>query len=224
MKINRRLIFVLLPFAFKLTPLLAQQSTLDIPGIHQLVDQSIAENKLQVKARDQQALASANESANLTLLEKLKGTYRSLQQRYNTLGTAINIADIGIYATPTVKRILSNQQQIIALAQKDPALVGAGFLAAVQFAQEAKSLAGYVAGLTISLGDVNQMRAPDRKMLFDFILSELNKVQELSANLLMLMQYSSLSALVKAANPFQDYASADKSLASQIIQNAKYLK
>jgi len=201
----------------------AQEKTLDIAGIHQLVDQSIAENKLQVNARNQQALATANEKANLTLLDKLKGTYRTLQQRYNSLGMAINIADIGIYATPTVKRIISNQEQIIALAEKNPALIAIGYQSEIQFAEKAKSLAGYVAGLTISIGDVNQMKASDRKMLFDYVLFELNNIQELSANMVNLMQYSSLSSLLKAANPFQNFIDADKAVASQIIQNAKYL-
>lgn len=202
----------------------AQEKTLDIAGIHQLVDQSIAENKLQVKARNQQALASANEQANLTLLDKLKGTYRTLQQRYNALGTAINVADIGIYATPTVKRIVRNEEQIIALAEKNPALVAIGYQSEIQFALQAKSLAGYVAGLIISIGDVNEMKASDRKMLFDYVLSELNRIDELSANMLNMMQYSSLSSLLKAANPFQNFIDADKSIAGQIIQNAKYLK
>lgn len=202
----------------------AQEKTLDIAGIHQLVDQSIAENKLQVKARNQQALASANEQANLTLLDKLKGTYRTLQQRYNALGTAINVADIGFYATPTVKRIVRNEEQIIALAEKNPALVAIGYQSEIQFALQAKSLAGYVAGLIISIGDVNEMKASDRKMLFDYVLSELNRIDELTANMLNMMQYSSLSSLLKAANPFQNFIDADKSIAGQIIQNAKYLK
>ena len=202
----------------------AQEKTLDIPGIHQLVDQSIAENKLQVKARNQQALATANEQANLTLLAKLKGTYRTLQQRYNTLGTAINIADIGIYATPMVKQIVSNQSQIISLVQKNPALVVIGYASAIQFAEKAKSLMGYVTGLTLSLGDVNQMKASDRKMLFDYVISELSNIQELSGNMVNMMQYSSLSALLKAANPFQNFIDADKSIGADIIQNAKYLK
>ncbi len=202
----------------------AQEKTLDIAGIHQLVDQSIAENKLQVKGRNQQAFASANEQANLNLLDKLKGTYRTLQQRYNALGTAINVADIGIYATPTVKRIVRNEEQIIALAEKNPALVAIGYQSEIQFALQAKSLAGYVAGLIISIGDVNEMKASDRKMLFDYVLSELNRIDELSANMLNMMQYSSLSSLLKAANPFQNFIDADKSIAGQIIQNAKYLK
>ena len=202
----------------------AQQKTLDIIGIHQLVSESQSENKLQVKARDQQLVVDANEQANLTLLDKLKKTYRELQQRYNTLGTAIDLADIGIYATPMVSRIVSNQTQIVQLVQKNPALIGIGYQSALQFATQAKSLVNYVTGLSLSLGDVNQMKASDRKILFDYVISELSKIQDLSGNMLSMMQYSSLASLLRAANPFQNFIDADKSIGRDIIQNAKYLK
>jgi hypothetical protein len=204
--------------------LLAQQSILDIPALHQLVDESESENKLQVKAKNQQALATANEQANLTLLDKMKGMYRTLQQRYNTLGTAIGLADIGIYATPMVSWIVSNQTQIVQLVQKNPALIAIGYQSALQFTTQAKSLVNYVTGLSLSLGDVNQMKASDRKILFDYVISELSKIQDLSGNMLSMMQYSSLASLLRAANPFQNFIDADKSIGRDIIQNAKYLK
>lgn len=202
----------------------AQQRTLDIIGIHQLVDESISENKLQVKARNQQALATANEQANLTLLDKLKGLYRTLQQRYNTLGTAINAADIGLYATPVVKQIASYQAQIIRLAERNPALVAVGYQSEISFIAQAEDLVGYVAGLVLSYGDVNQMKASDRKLLFDYVLLQLSNIQQLSGNMVNMMQYSSLSSMLKAANPFQNYINADVGMARNILQNAKYLK
>ncbi|MBD1362531.1 hypothetical protein IDJ77_01800 [Mucilaginibacter sp. ZT4R22] len=210
----------LLPFAKSF----AQQKILDIPALHQLVDESESENKLQVKAKNQQALATANEQANLTLLDKMKATYRTLQQRYNTLGTAINLADIGIYATPMVSRIVSNQAQIIQLVQKNPALIAIGYQSSLQFAAQAKSLVAYVTGLTLSLRDINQLKAADRKMLFDYVISELSNIQNLSGNMLSMMQYSSIAALLRAANPFQNFIDADKAIAGEIIQNARYLK
>jgi hypothetical protein len=204
--------------------LFAQQKILDIPALHQLVAESESENKLQVKAKNQQALATANEQASLTLLDKMKATYRTLQQRYNTLGTAINLADIGIYATPMVSRIVSNQAQIIQLVQKNPALIAIGYQSSLLFGTQAKSLVAYVTGLTLSLGDINQLKAADRKMLFDYVISELSNIQDLSGNMLSLMQYSSLAALLKAANPFKNFIDADKAIAGEILQNAKYLK
>ena len=217
-------LLLLLPFAFYLSPCFAQKSTLDIVGIHQLVDESTSENKLQVNARNQQAAATANEQANLTLLEKLKNTYRMLQQRYNTLGTAITVADVGIYAEPMVKQIVSYQAQIVALAEKNPALIAIGYQSEIQFAADAKDLMGYVAGLILSYGDVNQMKASDRKMLFDYVITQLSVLQELSGNMVNMMQYSSLASLLKAANPFQNFIDADISISKNIIQNAKYLK
>ena len=217
-------LFFLTTFLGLCTTVFAQQKTLDIVGIHQLVDESQSENKLQVNARNKQATVNANEQANLTLLSKLKVTYRELQQRYNTLGTAINLADIGIYASPMVSRIVSNQAQIIQLVQKNPALLAIGYQSELQFVLQAKDLMGYVTGLTLSLGDVNQMKASDRKMLFDYVISELSNIQNLSGNMLSMMQYSSLSSLLKAANPFQNFIDADMDIGKDIIQNAKYLK
>jgi hypothetical protein len=202
----------------------AQQSTLDIPAIHQLVDQSTAENKLQVQAKNRQALATANEQANLTMLGKLKTSYRELQHRYNTLGTAIGLADIGIYASPMVDRIVSNQKQIIQLTADNPALIAIGYQSEIRFAGMAKSLLSYLAGLALSIGEVNQMKASDRKMLFDYVITELNRIDQLSANMVSMMQYSSLASLLRAADPFRNFISTDKSIGNSIIQNAKYLK
>lgn len=224
MKTYLKLILILLPFTFKLSPLLAQQKTLDIPSIHLLIDQSIDENKQQVKAKNQQIAASANEQANLTLLDKLKVKYRQLQQRYNALGTAINVADIGIYATPMVKRIVSNQAQIIQLTEKNPALIALGYQTEIEFAEKAKDLAGYVAGLTLSIGDVNQMKASDRKLLFDYVISELSNIQDLSGTMVNNLQYATLKDLIKAANPFQNFINTDISISKDIIQNAKFLR
>lgn len=219
----KKLIFFILFSVFEFA-VFAQQKTLNIVGIHQLVSESQSENKLQLSARNKQATVSTNEQANLTLLSKVKATYRELQQRYNTLGTAINLADIGIYASPMVSRIVSNQAQIIQLVQKNQALLAIGYQSELQFVIQAKDLMAYVTGLTLSLGDVNQMKASDRKMLFDYVISELSNIQNLSGNMLSMLQYSSFSSLLKAANPFQNFVDADINIGKDIIQNAKYLK
>jgi len=211
-------------FSFRLSAALAQQSTLDIVAMHQLIPQSIDEHKLQVKAKNQQAVNTANEQANLTLLDKLKKVYRDLQNRYNTLGTVINAADIGIYATPMVEQIVSNQKQIISLTSSNPVLLPLGLQTEVEFAEKAKSLAGYIAGLSLSIGDVNQMKAPDRKLLFDYVLEQLSSIQQLSGNLVLALQSSSLNLLLRSINPFQDYVDKDKTIVEDIIANAKYLK
>ncbi|RFZ91082.1 hypothetical protein D0C36_19255 [Mucilaginibacter conchicola] len=203
---------------------ICQRNTINIIGIHQLVSESISENKLQAKAKNQQALNTANEQANLTQLARLKAVYRTIQQRYNTLGTAIDAAQIGFYGSPMVSRIISNERQIVEMAERNPALAAIGYPAAIQFAVKARSLLTYVAGLTLSIGDINQMKPSDRKLLFDFVLSELSTIQDLSGNMLGMMQNAGLSNLIRGANPFQNFIDADKDIAAEIIRNAKYIR
>jgi hypothetical protein len=221
---RRRIIFSLLfALCFSLSAF-SQKSTLDIPGMYQLIDESQSEHKQQVEAKNQQALNTANERGNLTLLAKLKSVYRTLQQRYNMLGTAITAADIGLKAEPMVKQIITSQGMIIALAEKNPAVIALGYQTEIQFAEQAESLLGYMAGLTLSIGDVNQMKASDRKMLFDDVIAQLSVIQELSGNMLNLLRYNNLASVLKALDPLQTFINQDKSIANSIIQNAKYLK
>ena len=220
---KRTLLFLLFVFCFSLSAF-SQQSVIDIVGMHQLIDQSKSEHTKQVDARNKQAKVTANEQANLTLLDKMKKMYRTLQNRYNTLGTAINLANIGIYATPEVKQIINYQGQIIGLVQKNPAVAFLGVRTEIEFVEKAEGLLGYITGLTLSFGDVNQMKASDRKLLFDYVLTQLSEIQEISGNLVNTLSYSNLSTLLRSINPFQNYIDQDKTVAEDIIQNAKYLK
>lgn len=203
---------------------MAQQSTLDITGIHQLVEESLSEHRLQVDARDQQAVNTTSEQGNAALLAKMENTCRSLQQRYNSLGTVISVAGIAADATRITKKITSDQGQIISLVKNDPALTPLVYGAEIEFSQKAKSLLGYALGLSLSLGDVNQMRASDRKILFDHLVAELSSIQELSGNLVNLLRNLWQASLLKAPGPFSDFLDRDKSLAESILQNAKFLK
>jgi hypothetical protein len=218
-----KIFFTLFALGFALSAF-AQQSTIDVVGMHQLITESQDEHQKQVTAKNQQAVNTTNEAANMTLLAKLKNTYRTLQQRYNTLGTAITVADIGLEGEPMVKQIINYQGQIMALAEKNPAIIALGYQTEIEFAEKAESLIGYVAGLTLSIGDVNEMKASDRKLLFDYVIQQLSQIQELAGNMLNLLQYNNLAAVLKALNPFQTFIDQDKSIAKDIIQNAKYLK
>jgi len=219
-------VFIVTPILFWVFVMrsFAQVNALNIPAIHQLVSYSKSENNLQNDARSKQAVVSTNEAGNKTLLTKLKNTYRTLQQRYNTLGTAISAANIDIQATPMVNRIISNQEQLYRLANSNPAIIPLAYQTEIEFVDKAHSLVNYLIGLSASIGDVNQMKLSDRKMLFDFILTELSNIQNLSGNLVNSVAYANRSALLRSLNPVQDYIDQDKAIVGDIITNAKYLK
>ena len=201
-----------------------QTKALDIPGLLQLVNYSKSENSRQVDARNNQAVVTANETANRTLLAKMKDMQRTLQRRYSILGTAIDAAQIGLEGYPMVNSIIHSQSQLYDLAQRNPANMPLALRTEIEFAEHSELLIDYIAGLILSIGDVNQMKSSDRKLLFDYVLSELSNIQDLSNNLVRTVQYSSLKSTLSSLNPFQNFIYQDKKMVEDIIRNAKYLR
>ncbi|WP_214070044.1 hypothetical protein [Mucilaginibacter sp. dw_454] len=219
-----RALFFMVVFGLMASACVAQTKALDIPGLLQLVSYSKSENSLQNTARNDQAVVTANETANRTLLVKMKTMYRTLQNRYSLLGTAISAAQVGLQAEPMVSSIISSQSQLYGLAQRNPAIVPLALQTEIEFAEHSELLINYMTGLILSIGDVNQMKSSDRKLLFDYVLSELSNIQDMSNNLVRSVQYANLSALLKSLNPFQSFVSQDTHLVNDIITNAKYLR
>lgn len=139
---------------------------LNVELIHQLVSESKSEHSRQDEAKTKQAVASANEEVNRSQMTKLKIKYRELQQRFHTVGLAIDAAQIGLEASPVVSEIIRQQNIIYQLANDNPILIALAFQTEKDLADRARMLANYVAGLALSIGDINQMKASDRKILF----------------------------------------------------------
>ncbi|NHA02532.1 hypothetical protein G7092_01925 [Mucilaginibacter sp. HC2] len=201
-----------------------QGKVLDIPELLQLVSYSKSEHTLQTNARDKQTTVTSTETANKTMLGKIKDMYRTLQTRYSTLGTAISAANVGIEAEPMVNSIISSQSQLYQLAQKNPAIIALAYQTEIDFAEQSQMLIRYLAGLIISIGDVNQMKSSDRKLLFDYVISELSKIQDMSNRLVRNVQFGTLASLLHHLNPFDDFVYEDQHMISNILTNAKYLK
>ena len=202
----------------------SQQKALNIPGVHQLVSDSKSENKLQIEAKKKQAIVSSQEYYNQTMLAKLKNKYRELQNRYNTLGTIINAASIGVDAAPVISRIVKNQIAIYQVANKNLIFLPLAIDAEVEFVNKAQSLLNYLIGLSVSIDIINQMRQSERKILFDNVLSELFALQRLSSRLLSAMQSAQANTSLKDLNPFQGYINEDKEIINDIIRNSKNFK
>ena len=217
-------ILIILFFLFFISLKSYSQDIINIPEMFQLINDSKDENKLQTQNKNNQALVTANEAANTTLLEKLKNSYRTLQHRYNVIGIAISSAEVGIEAVPLVNSIIADQSAIVDLASDNPQLIFIAYRTEIEFVEKSQSLVGYIIGLSLSLGDVNQMKQSDRKLLFDYIIQELNAISNLSRQTLQSIRYSLLMGRMRSMNPFQGYINKDKDMVNQIITNAKALK
>ncbi|MDP9079004.1 MAG: hypothetical protein M3O71_16370 [Bacteroidota bacterium] len=192
--------------------------------IDQLVTESQSEHDRQTSARTNQATVTANEDVNKSQMTTLKTTYRNIQSRFHTLGLVIDAGEIGLEAAPLVNEIVSQQKLIIAQCEGNPILILLAVNSEADLADQATLLTEYCAGLILSIGDVNQMKASDRKMLFSYVVSELRRIDGASRGLLNSIINFNNQLHSKSGNPFGSFINQDKSLVDDIMRNAKALK
>jgi len=207
---------IVIPIFFLLVQLGYSQT--NVVGIHQLVDANKDEFERQKKARDNQALVNANEAVNRTQLEKLQVKYAKIQDRYSTLGTAISAARIGVDAYPLINNIINNQKAIIKEAGDNPILYAVAFESEKQFVQKANRLVNYMIGLVTTIGDINQMKAGDRTILFNHVIVELRQIASISRNLAMTMAFNTWQSKLKNATPFHGWVNKDKAIVEDIMR------
>lgn len=196
-------------------------SQLNVQLLHQLVAESKSEHGRQQEARNKQAVTSANEEVNRSQMSRLKVRYRELQKRFHTVGLAIDAAQIGIEASPIVSEIIRQQQVIFQLASDDPLLMALAIQAETDMADRAKMLINYIVALAISIGDINQMKVSDRKILFSHALTELRLIEGASKGLAMAMMHAGRK---NSNNPFTDFVNEDKRMVDEIIRNLERIR
>jgi hypothetical protein len=217
----KKLIFLILGSLLMAKPDYAQTN---VALLNQLVSESESEHDRQTSARTGQATVTAHESVNKSQMTTLKTTYRNIQNRFHTLGLVIDAAEIGLEAAPLVNEIIRQQQLIVAQCRNNPVLILLAINSEADLADQANLLADYCAGLILSFGDVNQMKASDRKMLFSYVVTELRRIDGASRGLLTTITNFNNGLNSKSLNPFSGFINQDKNMADDIIRNAKSLK
>jgi hypothetical protein len=201
---------------------LQANAQLNVPLLHQLVDNSKSENKKQVEVKTQQRNSTAIEESNRGLMKQVKTKYRTLQERFAKMSIVFDAANIGVSATPLVREIIKQQEVIITYAQSDPVLLPVALDSEVIFVKRANSLVNYLIGLCATVGDINQMKVSDRRILFQHIIEELKTISYLSGGVARTLQ----AAVIKnrGSDPFADYVNREMGVVDDIMNNAKILK
>lgn len=197
---------------------------LNVELLHQLVQHSKDENQRQNTARNRQALTSANEEVNRSKMSNLKEKYRRLQSRFHTLGLAIDATQIGLQAAPIISDIVRQQEAIIRLAGNDPLLIALAYRTEADLAERAYRLSQYLYALAISIGDINQMKSSDRKLLFGHLLTELRRIAGTSRGLASNMYYTSRKRVLESMNPFSEFVNRDRQLVENILSKLKQIR
>jgi hypothetical protein len=194
---------------------------INIQLLHQLVEDSKTEHEKQLDAKGNQAKTAFNEEVNRNILGQVKDGYKTVQERFAKLTLVFDAVGIANSANPLIRSIIDNQQQILFYCQKDPTLLPFALETEKLFVTQSYSLLNYLLGLAASIGDINQMKVSDRRILFGHILQELKKINQLS-----LGTSRSLESHLKrktGGNPYLDYVQQELRLVDEIMSNIKLL-
>ncbi|MCT1525836.1 hypothetical protein ACS126_03220 [Sphingobacterium lactis] len=194
------------------------QAQLNVELIHQLVQHSKDEHGKQQTARNRQALTSTNEEVNRGQMNTLKTRYRELHSRFHTLGLVLQGLSMGIESTPIINDIIAQQRRIIGIASDHPEFALLSLDSERGMVDRAIQLGKYLTGLIISVGDLNQMKASDRRILFGHVISELRAISGASRGLANTMYYSTRRRLLQSMNPFADFINEDKRIVESILR------
>lgn len=215
---------ILIATLFLLAGMQKGHAQLNVELLHQLVQHSKDEYSRQQTARNRQALTSANEEVNRSKMDELKRKYRTLQSRFHTIGLAIDATQIGLQAVPIIREIVDHQSTIVRLAGQDPLLVAMAYQTEADLADRAYRLSRYLYALAISFGDINQMKASDRRLLFGHVLTELRRIAGTSRGLAANMYYSGRKRMLESMNPFSEYVNRDRQLVDNILSKLEQIR
>src|SRR5690606_24127317 len=110
---SAKTVFLLLAIFFSLNA----YGQINMPLLHQLVEDSKNEHKKQSEDKENQAKYEINEEVNENMLYQVKDRYKVVQQRFAKLTIAFDAVGIAVSATPLVRSIIDKQQQIIYYSQ-----------------------------------------------------------------------------------------------------------
>lgn len=214
---------ILLLFTFTLclkNPLKAQ---LNVELLHQLVEHSKQEYDKQQTLRSTQTITTANQQVNSLQTANLKSRYREITQRLGLLGTVLITLSTSLESYQLVDQIIQEQTRILQHVQDDPSKILLALNAQGELITRAQQLAKYILGLMLSLGEINQMKQSDRRILYAHVITELRNILTISKTLANSMYYSSVINKVKAQGAFSDFVNQDKRIVESILSKIKIL-
>lgn len=200
-----------------------QKENVSFPMLNQQIRSQLEEHERQTNLKVTQNQSLLLESSNSKLWNEYQKKSETLRKR---LSTAENWIQAGAFMYEVVesgKRIESIEEKLFLELRQAPYLIPDMLKEKVQWTKDFESLLRYLLGLSMTLGEINQMERADRKILFDFALEELSQLETKSQYLLFTLREARQKVEVRKSL-FRYYAARDKSLVESILNQLKTLK
>lgn len=146
--------------------------------------------------------------------------YQSLSNVNSALKDGLAVKNMAVI----IADITSYTQQALSLAKSDPALLLVASNITSQMRARATLLVTDVSGYILKEGDNVLANYSARDELLRKITQQLQIIDGLAYGAWRAMYWAKERGIISSLNPFLGYINQDKSIVTQIIQNAKYLK
>lgn len=213
-----KILLILLALSFSF-PVAAQ---VNIALLHQLVEDSKNEHEKQSEAKANQAKNAINEEVNRNLMGQVKEKYRAIQERFARLQLLVEAVGLAVSADPILRAIIDHQEQIVFYCQSDPSVIPLALETEKLFVKHSYSLMNYLIGLMASIGDLNQMKVSERRLLLQHVLNELRSINRLS-----LATSQSLESYIRqksGMSPYPEFLLEGSATVDEILENAQLIK
>jgi len=215
--------FCLLPFAFKLSPLKAQEYVIDPQYL--------------LSVESNQAVRMSAEQTHNQYLDKINNNLNNLNINVGSVVTAQTIIYNGLanvnsalkdglevkYMATTVSDMISYLGQALALAKSQPYLLLFATGIANDMKVRAVALVSDVSGFVLKEGSNVLADYNGRDQLLRKVTMQLQLLDSLAYGAWRAMYWANQQGILASINPWQAYINKDKFFVQQIIQNAKYL-
>ncbi len=175
-----------------------------------------------VKEHDRQKDMKSNEDKNLGLelinkeqWEKLEDKVKKIQKRLSVVDVALQAIPLGSTIVEKTKTIKDNETQILNEIQELPLSLVVVLKQEVNFIYNFQMTLRLIVGIVASVGAINQMEKAERKIIMNYAIQEVEKLEKESFSMLYLIR--DFKSKMKQQGGWTSYINQDKLLVEEII-------
>ena len=157
----------------------------------------------------------------LTVANDLQNNiYKGLSQVASVISNLYTIKDIADCGSD----IVTDVQQALTYAKSNPVLLLFAEQGARDFESRAVALAADVSAYVMKGGNANLMDSGERGRLLNHIATNMQVLRGIAYGMSRAMYWARMNGIFRSLNPWATWQNQDVRIATDVINNAKYLK
>ncbi len=197
-----------------------EEENVSFPMMNQEIRHSMNEHERQVEMKNKQHINLGAEVVNKKQWSKFKDTTKKIQDRLRIVDFALQAIPTGIVISQEAREIKENQEKIFNEIRTAPYALVVALPKQIQFIDELQMVVRFLTGIVASYGAINQMEKAERKILLDYGLAEVQRLNSESFYILQTIR-NAKEKFETRKGLLQYYMNADRQIVEDIINNVK---